>query len=259
VFVNVDPGDGTGLFPTLPGPGSVIASGYARAAAGDFNGDGKLDLVVATYATGAGALAVSPGKGDGTFAAPLAMTSTSTLQVGLVRAVDLDGDGKLDVVALATQPQGGPPIILSVLGNGDGTFQTPSGTMLTASGGVTFGDFNEDGRLDVATAGSPATVYPGQPGGGFGTPITSLPVAPGNAVPVDVDHDGHLDLAVATNAQAFVLFGRGDGTFGSLLILTADAHPTSVAAADLDGDGLPDLVLRVSADSMVYVLRNTSH
>ncbi|HUH64682.1 MAG TPA: FG-GAP-like repeat-containing protein [Terracidiphilus sp.] len=272
-------------------------SGPNDLVAGDFNGDGIPDLAVPDSATGV--VAVFLGKGDGTFQ-PAKFTSTGTGSMPLALAVgDFNADGKLDlVVALGNQGAGA-----ILRGNGDGTFQAPrfastAGSALYHPVALTIGDFNHDGRLDIATANNTlgASVLLGNGDGSFQpykplgssngptwiaagdfnkdgdldlaitTAAGSVDISPGNGdgtfqgytsvatgngsnpqslAVADLDDDGNLDLAVAcygANAVG-VLLGNGDGTFLPIELYAAGAEPISVTVGDLDLDGIPDLVV----------------
>jgi hypothetical protein len=140
-------GNGDGTFQ----PAVTYSSGaiYTDALAiGDVNGDGKIDLVVAsqyTNAATAGAVSVLLGNGDGTFQSPIITVTPTPLEgVTQLALTDFNGDGKLDLAI------GAGDVLL--LGNGNGTFQPP--IVLGANGpGIAFGDFNRDGKPDLAVCG----------------------------------------------------------------------------------------------------------
>lgn len=262
-------GDGHGGFqthvdyPTGPEPSSVVV--------GDFNGDGKLDLAVADQncpnnTCGSGSVSILLGKGDGTFEPSVEYSTgpgTYSVAVG-----DFNGDGKLDL-AVAASGAGvlDPGGIDVLLGNGDGTFQaavnydTGSGTNPTS---VAVGDFNGDGKLDLAATNV-----------GCGTPCGNVAVLLGNgdgtfqpavnynagAQPLfiavgDVNRDGRLDLAVAnaSSQNVSILLGNGDGTFQTAVNYSTNGDAFSVAVADLNGDGKPDLI--VASGSVTVFLGN---
>ena len=235
-------------------PKSIVASGGQVLALADFTGDGKLDL-----ATGAGVL---PGNGDGTFAQIVPGFTLPANTVSLFTG-DFNGDGKMDLAAATFSTSGSNPSIgLSVmLGKGDGTFQSPvSTTVATAAGLIqadavfVSGDFNGDRKLDIA---SPFGVLLGKGDGTFQSPMAfpsaALPANPVLAV-ADFNGDKKLDLAtVLTNSrpgQLEVLPGNGDGTFkdnGTVTVSSAGAI-SALAAADLNGDGSPDLIAGISSN-----------
>ena len=113
--------------------------------AGDFNGDGDLDLV--TTSQGNNNVGVLLGTGAGSFAAAQYYPAGGGPYA--VALSDFNGDGKLDL-ATANSADGAVGVLL---GAGDGTFRPP---VSIAAGawpvGVAVGDFNGDGRLDAAAA-----------------------------------------------------------------------------------------------------------
>src|SRR5262249_39906922 len=144
-------GNGDGTF-TSPVTYAISTSFLDDLVLGDFNRDGKQDVVV-TSAAIAGGLWVRLGNGDGTFGA---QTNFPGLVAAEGAAADVNGDGKLDL-GLATN---GSPTAAIVLGNGDGTFGTS--VLLPAASstqGVAFADINGDGRPDLTvTCGNSTTV-----------------------------------------------------------------------------------------------------
>jgi len=120
------------------------------------------------------------------------------------------------------------------------------------------GDFNEDGRTDIATAngrGNSISVLLGA-AVGFGASVDLPAVAAPSAVTAtDFNGDGNDDLVAANEAAGTlsVWLGHGDGTFGGRIDLPGGGSPKDVAAADLDGDGKPDLVTANSASNTITV------
>jgi hypothetical protein len=272
------PGNGDGTFATpatlatLPDPRKLVA--------GDFNGDGKLDFAVlgtdnaSTLSARMQEFDVFLGNGDGTFTHLPAQKFAVQNAGGPMQlfAVDLNHDGKLDLLIGNNENAGwttdGDDLI-EALGNGDGTFQTPT-TLIAHFGAVAVADVNGDGYPDLIQDRDPsedisqsvfyspaATVYLGGPGGTFqqqpsyhlpGTAIVSvLPALVG-----DFNGDGIPDIAVRTLAtnyapltgeRLWILQGVGDGTFqriGHLFQLQGQSTPT--VGADFNGDGATDLV-----------------
>jgi hypothetical protein len=240
--VVVFPGNGDGTFqPAITSVG-IYSYYFSKAFASDFNGDGRLDLVIDS----ATEIAIMMGNGDGTFQAPVALAST-LIGSGLVLDVgvgDFNGDGKLD---LALDNGGfGTGIYL---GNGDGTFQPP--THSYAEGGVTaVADFNQDGKLDIATGGS---ILLGNGDGSFqGTPEIVVNSGTGIVVNGDFNKDGFTDFAMistpASGSNAVnIILNKKDGT-GAMVL--ANSYPisqsqtaTAMLAGDVNGDGKLDLLV----------------
>ena len=168
---------------------------------------------------------------------------------------DFNADGILDL-AVAIEPVGvGTPQIGILLGDGDGTFQNPIYYDTGAGAeGVTTGDFNRDGKLDLAVvAGQGVDILLGNGDGTFQPAVNwSTGESPYSVVTGDFNGDGKLDLAVQTS-QALgpttpgvsVLLGNGDGTF--LNHVDYFAGGLELVAADVNGDGILDLVTTASA------------
>ena len=218
-------------------------------ATGDFNGDGKLDLVVAN--SGSSNISVLLGKGDGTFQTHV----DSEIGAGLTGLAvgDFNGDKKLDLVV-----SHGPGGVSVLLGNGDGSFQVPVTYSADASAeSVAVADFNSDGKLDIAVAGKfNSGIVAILEGNGDGTFQPAQAYDPagliGGALAVgDFNGDGKLDLVVgvvslgnASKSHVDLLLGRGDGTFSSGISLdSGGCRAGSPFAADLNGDGMLDLAL----------------
>jgi hypothetical protein len=242
-------GNGKGAFQTTTD--FATGAGPIAVAWADVNGDGKLDLITANSA--AGTVSVLLGNGDGTFQAPvnyLAGVGPDSIQVG-----DFNGDGHLDIAVTdggSSSAQGHTVAVL--LGNGNGTFQAPSFFNVgMGPAGLAVGDFNGDGKLDIATANmasNTVSILLGNGDGTFQTAKSALAGVNPSAIAVgDFNGDGNLDLAVTDEnlqggaGQVSVLWGRGDGTFRSPMNFFVGAMPTAVVVADVNGDGAPDLIV----------------
>jgi hypothetical protein len=232
-------------------------------AVGDFNGDGRKDLVVSDFANrqtgGSGSVSVLLGHGDGTFQTPVTL-SAGNLPFA-VAVGDFNSDGKLDFM-VSDVNRG----VFLFLGNGDGSFQTPTivgaGTNPAA---IAVADLNGDGKLDLAVGNQQdpsgsfnggVSVLLGNGDGTFKTPVfyavadfpTSLAIG-------DLNGDGKPDLAISSFAAAFglegsalnVLLGNGDGTFkadmatGTGHSITGNGFALSVVIADFASSGKQDI------------------
>lgn len=212
-------------------------------AAGDFNNDGRPDLVIADGSY----VSVMLGNGDGTFRQPI--DTTIFKPTGSFALGDFDHDGNLDVAV----PTGPGTIGLGILlGNGDGTFRQGAQYSATSAESVAAGDFNGDGNLDLAVAegGFPVEILLGNGDGTFQYGATYQSSSPVAITAADVNGDGKLDLLFITTTypsalcELTVMLGNGDGrfqpqtSFSSFSFATAD-----FALADFNGDQKPDVVV----------------
>ena len=243
-------GDGTYQAATAYSSGGLYADAVA---VGDINGDGNPDLVVTNECNGNsctnGTYGVLLGNGDGTFQAAVSYNSGGVTATSVALA-DVNGDGKLDLLLTnqcsdnnCTTGQ-----VVVMLGNGDGTFQTPVtyGTSGLYAGSLAVADINGDGKLDlivtdqcesnsICNTGFLAVLL-GNGDGTFQSPLTSAVPSPQSVsqlILADLNGDGHLD--VASGAGNFLLLGNGDGTFQTFQHLGAGGQ--GIAAGDFNGDG----------------------
>jgi FG-GAP-like repeat len=197
-------------FETYMDPQQAIAESGGYLVAGDFNNDGKPDLIECCNSSNQ--MVFRAGNGDGTFQAPVVAWSTP-VALGSLAAVDVNGDGKLDLVAIAAQnpPSNGGTgtYYLTVwLGNGNGTFQDPQ---------------------TYSTANFPLHAFTGNFLG-----------------------DGHTDLAVLDDEATFSLFrNQGNGTFVLDKTIETGGLPAQGVAGDFNGSGATDLAMlqQTSADN----------
>ena len=237
---------------------AASTSGPSSIASGDFNGDGRLDLAVANV--GGDSVSIFSQGANGRFPAAPGATLQGVAVVAplsdpyAVRAVDIDADGDLDLVAAG---HGSNDVVIWTQGSG-GAFSTvvPSVGGLNAPSDVVGADLNADGRMDLVVANTGANrvtiyfrtilgTYPAAPSISLGNASTGSPVSVAVA---DLDRDGDLDVVSANAATNTVTiwYATGPGAFSpapSVVLGGAGITqgPSSVAIGDLDGDGRPDI------------------
>jgi hypothetical protein len=233
-------GDGTFQHQLRFAVGANVTS--TSLATGDFNSDGRRDVVAVRPNSNDAAIFL--GRGDGTLPDPLALRMGNS-PVSVVTG-DFNRDGRLD---LATANYGSADVAVS-LGLGDGTYQDGVHFSVgTRPISLVLGDFNGDGRLDLATANSGSndvSVYLGRGDGTFRNEVRLVVgTVPEVIITGDFNGDGRLDLATANylSQDVSLLFGRGDGTFQIELRLPVGPAPVSLVQADFNRDGRPDLAV----------------
>ena len=245
----------------------VVATRGGALVAGDFNGDGIVDLAVAHAYDNDFALVSSIGvllgKGDGTFGAPFEYSINAT-QSGLLLAVgDMNADGAVDLIVGGSIGTGFPQNFVSVLlGRGDGTFAPPLSFFdptrdLSGAGALSVGDLNGDGKLDVVLAdelntvvygGSDhITVLMGNGDGTFSAPArypAEDSVYPLGILIADLDGDGRDDVLVSYTGGTIQIFpGNGDGTLQSGAIYNYGEAWGPPLIGDFNGDGRIDFAV----------------
>jgi hypothetical protein len=239
------------LFPVTGPEGMGIATA-------DFNEDGIPDLALGAPNDGITTLSILLGNGDGTFTAVASNPAVGHYPYSLV-AGDFNGDGIPDLAVGNVEDNN----VSILLGKGDGTFiAKPNLNTGSAPQSLAAGDFNGDGIPDLAVvAGSSVLVFLGNGEGTFQQAAASL--STGSTLPQgiaagDLNGDGIADLVVANDAESgsvIIFFGNGDGTFKSgYQISGTGAGTISVAIADFNRDGIPDLAVTNYSDDSVSIL-----
>jgi YD repeat-containing protein len=243
---------------------------------GDFNNDKSQDLAVANKDSNN--VSILLGNGNGTFQAATQVAITGFTNPPSPRAITaglFHNATNLDLAVAnynSISPTDTKKQISILLGNGLGGFTVnnislgPGSTGYNPQG-IVSGDFNGDGKADLAVTlvgtFSPATVpgmvfiLLGNGDGTFQSPVAyAVGVNPTAIITGDFNGDKRPDLAVlnTTSNTVSVLYGNGDGSFGTILSFPVGLNPVSLVSADLNGDGLPDLAVANHDSSGVSIL-----
>jgi hypothetical protein len=223
----------------------------------DLNGDGILDLVVASSSDAS----LLFGNGDGTFQPQQGLGTSATY----IAIADFNGDGQLDL-AVTSYPS---ETVAVYLNQGNKVFSTP--TLLYGAGGggqaLVAADFNLDHKADLAVVcdailsrTSSVCVLLGNGEGAFSGTSVNYPAGgtPSSDAVADLNGDGKNDVAVANSVESTVsvYLGNGVGTVQPPVNYSTGVGPNSLAIADLNGDGKPDLVTANQAGTVSVLLNS---
>jgi hypothetical protein len=249
-------GDGTfaaGATYSMLGPEAIVT--------GDLDGDGKLDLAVLIDGySGNLSVNILRGGGDGTFQTGKNYGVGTGIGLGAMAIGDFTGDGSPDLVVFSVAQ--GTSFIGTLVNDGSGGFTGKVGCTIGSQGRVALatGDFNNDGKLDLAVAigtGSSIAICLGNGDGTFS--LASSPTVGTNPIGLaagDLNGDGKIDLVASnfTDGTVSVLLGKGDGTFTNSATYPIGKQPVDLALADLNGDGKLDVTVVNGADNNVQAL-----
>ncbi len=252
---------------------SSVGSSPVSMAVADLDRDGRLDVVAANTGTTPNVAVRFNNSANTTsskFLPAVIYDETGGPSIFGVVAADLDGDGKVDLAAAETyfnangtaQASG---FVRVIFNQGAGSFPPTAIRRFQSNNGefLAAGDFDGDGKIDLVVSDTSDTIStPAQiltdivngtfttiPGNYFGKPLVA-----------DFDRDGKLDIAFSGDGPKItVVFGNGDGTFGTDVAYGVGKNPGIATVGDVNGDGFPDLLVPNFGDDNVTILLNDRH
>lgn len=248
VFLNL----GNGSF--APSASYTAGGNPSGVDTGDLNGDGRDDIICTNGSQLDNSISVFINNGNGTFASQVRIDTL--LRPSDVAIGDLDADGDKDVVVTHY----GDTRVLFFRNGGSGNLGAPQAINAgNVQDDIVLRDLNGDGTNDIAVAAGFITLLANNGQGVFGSPQTT-PVTGGRLDAADFDADGDLDLVGTDYVLSQVHVGRnnGAGSFSLVRTMFAGYETDRVAAADTDGDGLPDIVTANGRARSISFFKNTT-
>ena len=240
-------------------------SGPSALAIGDFNGDHRLDIVIANSATDN--IGVSLGYGSGEFSSQMVYSTGADSRPVAVVVGDFNNDVILDIAVANFRVDA----IWVFLGYGNGSFSLQKILSTGVGSGpysLAIDDFNKDAHLDIAVVNSKTStlgIFLGYGNGEFSNQTvysTGVDSTPSSIIVADFNKDNRQDLAVTnyrTNNIA-VFIGYGNGSFRSPLVLSTgdESNPSAIAVGDLNNDGLSDIAVACSGTNKIAIFLGRS-
>jgi hypothetical protein len=286
-LITVNVTDGQGAFATADFtvtaeqftlvPSSFLSVQNSALAWGDYDNDGRLDVVICGNTNGSlglpptivPATALYHNDGNGNFTRVQANLPNVTF--GSLAWADFDNDGKLDLLITgSTNSQSYGGLARVYRNNGNGTFTNiNAGLPGVFASAAAWGDYDNDGRPDILLSGSTNGSYTGaitrlyhnNGDGTFSNAVSFIGIFEGAVAFADLDGDGRLDIVFAGMSQnntavAPVYRNNGNGSFTQVASLIG-VYSCSLAIGDFDNDGRPDILLSGYNGSFVTrVFRN---
>ena len=234
-------------------PAYATTGGPTVVTAGDFNGDGLVDLAIAN--TDYNTVSIRLNNGNGTFSNK--MDTPAGSQPYAMTSADFNGDNKADLVVVNRSSH-----TISFLADGIAAKVDYATGSYPVS--VTYADVNGDGKLDLVVANEGSGNVSVLTNQGYGTFATKVDYAVGSAprsvITADINSDGRADLVVANYGSntISILLNNGDGTFATKKDYSTGDGPVSVTAADFNGDGYTDLAVANAIGNTVSLFLNNS-